>query len=550
MQPIRAILRNYSYDYSFFPMKHSKYLNIPARLIASVLALSTLLCSAQERPDIIYILADDLGYSDLGCYGSEINTPNLDRLAKEGLRFNQFYNASKCEPTRANIMSGHYWPVTGLGMQRGATLGEVMRAADYATFALGKWHLNGHPKDRGFDRFFGHLSGASAFFPPLDKSVMLGRHPYQPKDPNFYLTDAITNYAVKFIKDSKKAKPEKPYFMYLAYNSPHNPLQAPRKDIERYRGSYKVGWEAIRKQRHARMQELGIIGKEAKLSAHPNNLPEWSSLSKQQQDLEDLRMAVYAGMVDNLDRNIGRLLHKLNQAGLDKNLLVIFMSDNGGSPYARTDETMLKNGKLPGDPGSNWEIGMGWANVSNTPFRLYKRNQHEGGISTPFIAWWPNKIAQPNSIIEQPAHIIDLMPTFLDLAGSTYAAAGKGKALPPLPGKSLLPIFEGKPREPHANLYFQLFDHRAIRSNDWKLTAVDGKDWELYNLANDRSETTDLSNSHPEIVQKLSNSWEKWWLEAKGSPYAEFKNPTPPLHLRDDRSGGAMYVPTAMPDNF
>lgn len=528
-------------------MKIHTLFNAPLSLITIATLFISSFCEAQERPDIIYILVDDLGYSDLGCYGSEINTPNLDRLANEGIRFSQFYNASKCEPTRANIMSGHYWPVTGLGAMRGATLGEVMRAADYATFALGKWHLNGHPKDRGFDRFFGHLSGASAFFPPLDKSFQYGRHPFQPKNPDFYLTDAITDKALDFIKTSKASKPDKPYFMYLAYNSPHNPLQAPRADIERYRGTYKAGWNAIRKQRYARMQALGIIGKEAALSAHPNNLPEWSTLSPQQQDLEDLRMSVYAGMVDNLDQNIGRLLKNLNEAGLDKNLLVIFMSDNGGSPYARTDETMLKNGKLPGDPGSNWEIGMGWANVSNTPFRLYKRNQHEGGISTPFIAWWPNRIAEPNSITTQPAHIIDLMPTFLELAGGCHENAGKGKNLPPLPGKSLLPIFEGAQREAHENLYFQLFDHRAIRAGDWKLTAVDGKEWELYNLANDRSETRDLSSSHPEKVQQLAANWEQWWLEAKGKPYSEFKNPTPPQHLRDDREGGAPYVPTAMP---
>jgi arylsulfatase len=501
----------------------------------------------ESRPDIIYILVDDMGFSDLGSYGSEIDTPHLDRLAKEGIRFSQFYNASKCEPTRANIMSGHYWPVTGLGVQRGATIGEVMRTGGYATFALGKWHLNGHPKDRGFDRFFGHLSGASAFFPPLDQSFQYGRHRFNPKNPEFYLTDAITDHAIEFIKTTKQQNPDKPYFMYLAYNSPHNPLQAPRKDIGKYQGSYLQGWEHFKKQRFARMQEIGIIGEESKLSPRPTNIPEWDSLTPAQKELEDLRMAVYAGMIDNLDQNVGRMLAELEAHDLDDNLLVIFMSDNGGSPYSRTDEAMLKNNTLPGDPGSNWEIGMAWANVSNTPFRLYKRNQHEGGISTPFIAWWPGRIAEPNSITTQPAHIIDLLPTFIELAGTDYAAAGKGKALPPLPGKSLLPIFAGQTREPHEELYFQLFDHRAIRSGDWKLTAVDGKAWELYNLGQDRSETNDLSESHPEKVQQLSANWESWWLKAKGSPYAEFRNPTPAAHLRDDRSGGAPYVPSAMP---
>ncbi len=505
---------------------------------------------APSRPDIIYILADDLGFSDLGCFGSEISTPHLDRLATEGIRMNQFYNASKCEPTRASIMSGHYWPVTGLGVQRGATIGEVMRTAGYATFALGKWHLNANPTNRGFDRFFGHLSGASAFFPPISDSFRLDKKPFKTKDPEFYVTDAVTDYALQFIKESKAANPEKPYFMYLAYNSPHNPLQAPRADIEKYKGTYLKGWEAVRQERYERMQAIGILGAEAKLSAHPSNLPRWDSLSTAQKQLEDLRMAVYAGMIDNLDQNVGRLLSSLTQHGLDDNLLVIFMSDNGGSPYSRTDAVMLEKNTLPGDPGSNWEIGMGWANVSNTPFRLYKRNQHEGGISTPFIAWWPRHITNQNEINSQPAHIIDLLPTFMELAGADYKDAGKGKALPPLPGKSLLPIFKGETREPHASLYFQLFDHRAIRSGDWKLTAVDGKAWELYNLAQDRSETTDLSSEYPERVQQLSENWETWWSEANGKAYNPKRNPTPAAHLRDDRSGGAFYTPTALPNHL
>ena len=249
-----------------------------------------------------------------------------------------------------------------------------------------------------------------------------------------------------------------------------------------------------------------------------------------------------------LDQNLARLFSELTESGYDNNLLVIFMSDNGGSPYARTDEVMLKKGTLPGDPGSNWEIGMGWANVSNTPLRLYKRNQHEGGISTPFIAWWPGRIAEPGSITDQAGHIIDLMPTFLELAGGHYADAGKGAALPPLPGKSLLPIFLGEERTAHDALYFQLFDHRAIRSGDWKLTAVDNKAWELYNLANDRSETVDLIDQHPETAERLAANWEQWWLEAQGKPYADFNNHTPPEHLRDDREGGALYVPSAMPE--
>lgn len=504
-----------------------------------------------KRPDIICILVDDMGFSDLGCYGGEIETPNLDKLAGEGLRFTQFYNASKCEPTRASLISGRYWPETGLGLKRGHTIGEVMQEADYTTFAIGKWHLDGHPLDRGFDHYFGHLSGASAFVPPLSNSFYLDRNKFSTNDPEFYTTDAFTDYAIDIIKEAKAEDPDKPFFLYLAYNAPHNPLQAPDEEISKYRGKYLGGWEATREARHKRLKQLGIIDQETKLSPKPTNIPNWDSLSPEQQDLEDLRMAVYAAMIDRLDQNIGRLMNFLEEAHLDDNLLVVFLSDNGGSPFSRTDANMLARDLLPGDAGSNWEIGTAWANVSNTPFRLYKRNQHEGGVATPCILWWSDNIESPGDITEQTAHIIDLLPTFMEVAGIEETELSEtDENLAPLPGDSLLPIIAGQEREPHEFLYFQLFDHRAIRSEDWKLVAVDGKPWELYNLSEDRSETNDLIQENKAIAQSLNREWNRWWKQTTKRPYNSKRSVTAAKDLRDDREGGAEYIPTAMPERF
>ena len=513
-------------------------------LAASFFGVSGMLY-AGERPNIVFVMLDDLGYSDIGPYGGEIETPTLDRLANEGVRFTDFYNASKCEPTRASVMSGLHWPVAGLGHRNGMTLGEVMRGSGYATFAIGKWHLNGNPVGRGFDRYFGHLSGASAFFPPVNPSFRLDREPYRPEDPDFYATDAMTDYAIRFIEESHERDPEKPFFLYLSYNAPHNPLQAPREDIMRYRGKYLKGWDRLREERYQRMVEMGLLDPEtAPLSPRPENVPAWDSLTPEQQNLEDLRMAVYAAMVDRVDRNLARFLEAMDRLGKSENLLVLFMSDNGASPYWRTDEIMLRRGRLPGDPESNWEIGLGWANASNTPYRLYKRNQHEGGVNTPLIAWWPGVIQDGGEWVRQPGHIIDLMPTFLDVAGGEYPENHDGKPNPPLPGRSLAPLFRGDEREPPEALYFLLFDHAAIRIGDWKLARVDGHPWELFDLSTDRTETRDRVDAMPEKAGELERAFEEWLSEVGMEDY---NNPTPPADSRDDRGEGYEYIPSAMP---
>jgi arylsulfatase A-like enzyme len=336
-----------------------------------------------SRPNVILILADDLGFSDVGCYGGEIATPNIDRFAAKGLRFTQFHNSAKCEPTRASLMSGQYWQDCGLGIKKGITMGQAMRSAGYATFAVGKWHLNGNPVNRGFDRYFGHLSGASNYFKG-SPSHRLDDKPFKPaKDGTFYTTDANADYAIGFIEASKKRNPDKPFFMYLAFNAPHGPLQAWPEDIAKYRGKYKSGWDKLREQRYRRLVETGIIKKEWALPPRPDTIPAWDSLTDEEKDFEDLRMSIYAAMVDRMDQAIGRVLAKVRDLGEEDNTLVMFMSDNGGSPYDRG-----RRGTLP-DPGASWEYGLGWANMSNTPFRHYKRNMFNGGSCPPFIACWP-----------------------------------------------------------------------------------------------------------------------------------------------------------------
>lgn len=511
----------------------------------SALATSSV---ATERPNVIFILLDDMGYSDVGSYGGEIRTPHLDRLANEGLRFTNFYNASKCEPTRASLLTGLYWPVAQLGAKRGMTLGEAMREAGYATCALGKWHIDGNPVNRGFDRYFGHLSGASPFFLPLNDTWRVDRTPFKTDDQSFYATDAFTDFTIDFIRTNRRETPEKPFFVYLAYNAPHNPLQARRADIMRYRGSYLKGWDVIREERYQRMVELGMINPETTpLSERPQNVPAWDSLTPEQKDLEDLRMSVYAAMIDSVDQNVGRLLDVLEEEGIADNTLIMFMSDNGASPYWRTDEIMLARDRLPGDRHSNWEIGLGWANASNTPFRLYKRNQHEGGILTAMIAWWPKGIRNGGRIVHDKSHIIDIMPTILDAGQGTYPEEFAGRENPPLPGKSMVPLFRNQKREPHDALYFLLYDHAAIRVDDWKLARVDGLPWELFNLSTDRTETRDLVGKHPEVAQRLEQQFNAWLREVGMQDY---DNPTPRDHQRDDRGGGLPYVPSAMPEHL
>lgn len=466
-----------------------------------LLLITSIATAADSRPNIVLIMADDLGFSDLGCYGSEIETPNLDQLASQGLRFNQFYNTAKCHSSRICLLTGLYMYQAGnQQMDRGVTLAEALKPAGYHTMMVGKWHLEGQPTDRGFERYFGHLSGATNFFTG-DDTFRLNGEPFVVPETGFYTTDAKTDYALKFLDEAKAE--DKPFLLYLAYNAPHYPLHVKETDFRKYEGRYDAGWEKIRKQRYQKQQQLGILPEGIKLSPSPEEVSAWTDLSEEQRHWESERMAAYAGMVDCLDQNIGRLLRRLKESGISENTIVMFCSDNGACPFERTRGKQFR----PWDPKSYWTYDVGWAHVGNTPFRWYKQNQHEGGIASPMIVSWPGLKTKPGSVTEQPAHLIDFMATCVDLAGAEYPSFYGGREITPLQGRSLSPVFANGVREPHPWLYFQFSNNRALRTGDLKAVSVKGRPWELYDLAVDRSELNDLAKTRSDDLKAMENLW-------------------------------------------
>lgn len=457
---------------------------------------------AATRPNVVLIMADDLGFSDLGCYGSEIATPNLDALAQGGLRFSQFYNTAKCHSSRVCLLTGLYCHQAGnSSLSKGVTIAQVLRDAGYFTMMSGKWHLQDEPTDWGFDRYFGHLSGACNFFKG-DDTFRLNGKPFKVPAEGFYTTDANTDYALQFLDEAKRCG--KPFFLYVAYNAPHYPLQAPREEVMKYRGTYRTGWDELRKRRHARQLDLGLFAKPWPLSPRPDHVRTWQELSDEDKDWEDFRMATFAAMVDRVDQNIGRLVARLKTDGVFDNTLILFCSDNGACPFERTRGREY----MPWDPRSYWTYDTGWAHAGNTPFRWYKQNQHEGGISSPLIVHWPAGLkTRAGAVTHQPGHLIDIMATLIETSEGTYPRTYAGRDVSPLQGKSLLPVFRGTEREGHPWLYFQYANNRAIRRGTWKLASARGGPWELYDLASDRSELNDLSTEKPELTVELENLW-------------------------------------------
>lgn len=474
--------------------------------------------AANRRPNIVLILADDMGYSDLGCYGSEISTPNLDRLAKHGIRFANFYNAARCCPSRASLMTGLYPHQTGIGHmwrdfgvpsyrgflnQNCVTIGEALRESGYRTLMSGKWHLGSErphwPVDRGFERSFSTLRGGGNYFRPAGL-IEDGKPLPQPKD-NFYITDAFTEKAVDFI--GQYGAGNAPFFLYLAYTAPHFPLHALPADIARYRGRYQQGWDALRRERHARIIRMGLVESRWPLSTRDPEAPAWDSV--QDKDQKDLRMAVYAAQIDRMDQGIGRVLNKLREAGAESNTLVLFLSDNGGCAEVKEKS---KPGAPIGTADSSASYGLPWANASNTPFRLFKHWAYEGGISTPLIAYWPAVIQ--TGLTHEAGHIIDILPTCLEAAGVRYPETYRGNSILPVEGRSLLPIFRGKQRKPHDALFWEHEGNRAIRKGNWKLVAGFREPWELYDMKADRTETQDLAARHPTMVRELAEEYGRW----------------------------------------
>ena len=455
-----------------------------------------------DRPNIIIIMADDLGYADLGCYGGEIDTPALDTLAKNGVRFSQFYNTAKCHSSRVDLLTGMYCGQAGSSkLSVGPTIAEVLKPAGYRTMMVGKWHLDKEPTDKGFQKYFGHLSGATNFFTG-DETFRLNGKKYDVPKNGFYTTDAKTDYAIRFINEAIEEETKKPFFLYLAYNAPHYPLHAPKEEVMKYRGKYKDGWTELRKKRYARQIEMGLIKKDWALSPTPKNVRSWDSLNDKEKDWEDFRMAAYAGMVDRLDQGIGRLVKTLKEKDVYDNTILMFCSDNGACPFERTRGAE----KMPWDPESYWTYDTGWAHAGNTPFRWYKQNQHEGGISSPLIVHWPEGIRlEKGSISHRVGHLVDFMPTCMELAGADYTGKGKAKLM----GKSFVSTLKKKSEQPHEFLYFHFGNNRAIRKGKWKVVSARGGPWELYDMEKDRTEIHDLSKSQAGITKQLSDLWFK-----------------------------------------
>jgi len=452
------------------------------------------------KPNILLILVDDLGFSDFGCYGGEIRTPNIDQLAENGLRFSQFYNTAKCHSSRISLLTGLYPTQAGdESLSRGITIAQVLDSAGYFTSMTGKWHLDKQPTDFGFQRYWGHLSGATDYFQG-DTTFRYNGQLWSSFDQEFYTTDANVDYSMEFLDEALESG--KPFFHYIAFNAPHYPLQAPKEEIEKYLGVYDVGWNQIRESRYARQLKMGLFDASSELPPIPGHMTTWDSLSAKEQQFESFRISVYAAMVDRLDWNMGRLINYLEEQGELENTLVMICSDNGACPFERSRNLEIP----PWEGGSFLLYDASWATVCNTPLRHYKQTQHEGGISTPLIVHWPAKIQHSGSWERSPGHLVDIMATCLEVSGASYP---QREGLQPLQGLSLLPLFKGGQREVHEALYFRFGQCRALRKGDWKLVSFYGSSWELYQLARDRFEQHDLAGDHPELVDELSALWHR-----------------------------------------
>ena len=497
---------------------------------------------AGAKPNIIIILADDMGYSDIGCYGSEIPTPNIDKLAENGLRFNQFYNTARCCPTRASLMTGLHPHQTGIGhmtkppekpneydewgtegyvgyLNRNCvTMAEALKQGGYSTYMTGKWHLGFHdksrlPLQRGFDKFYGIFSGASSYFEPSGlRGLRYGNDtlpaPLQP----YYTTDAFTDSAIAFVNQNPE---NQPFFLYLAYTAPHWPLHAKEKDIAKFRGIYKeLGWDKMRENRLEKQIELGIFPQGTKLSERDTIVRPWDEVDEKQKDESDYRMATYAAQIYSMDYNIGKLVKALEESGQLDNTIIVFLSDNGAcaEPYNEfggQDISQINEFRV----WWNVSIGAGWANACNTPLYKYKSMTHEGGIRTPLIVHWPATIKeQAGKISDAKAYLIDLMPTFLDAAKTDYPATfHNGNNIQPNEGISLLPVFKTGTGEAHEYMYWEHQNNCAIRWGKWKaVKKIDDEKWELYNIASDPIEANNLANAHPEIEKQLNDKWYEW----------------------------------------
>ncbi len=483
--------------------------------------------SAQPpRPNIVVIVCDDMGFSDLGCYGGEIDTPNLDKLAADGLRFTDFHNNAKCSETRASILTG-LWHQQSQNLKKPGhvTLAEVLRSAGYRTLMSGKWHVASTPPQRGFDRYFGFLSGAINFFTGIDwqtgeNLMRLDDQVYDVPD-GFYSTDAFTDFAIEFLDEDRQS--DQPFFLYLAHNAPHFPLHALPEDIAKYQGKYKVGWDVIRKQRYEKLRRLGLIDDTWRLSMRDPKVEPWDSMTQQQIEFLEPMMTVYAAMVDRLDQNIGRLVDHLRQRGELDNTLILFFSDNGACPYQRLNTP----GVQPGPAESDIAYDARWANMCNTPLRLYKQYAHEGGTATPMIVHWPAGIEEKGELRSFPSHLVDLMPTVVELSGADYPTSVDGQPILPMEGVSLLPALAAEKKRRDKPMFWEFSGNHAVRDGKWKLVAQRSKDWELYDLSTDRCETKNLIEQYPRQAKRLAKAYDAWAERTGAKTHAKSQSTKP-----------------------
>lgn len=527
---------------------------------------------AADKPNIVLIMADDMGYTDIGCYGSEIETPVLDGLAKNGVRFTQFYNTSRCCPTRAALLTGLYSHQAGIGLMTGdrgydayrgdlnrrcVTLAEALGPAGYRNYMSGKWHVTKHtrpkadnsnwPRQRGFDRFYGTIIGAGSFFDPAtlcrDNTFITPENDpeYQPE--RFYYSDAISDNAVRYVNDHYTQHADKPFFLYVAYTSAHWPMHAFDEDIAKYKGKYDNGYDPIRRARYDKAIELGVLDKKWPMSPPAFN---WEKTKHKEWEIRC--MEVYAAMVDRTDRGIGRIVNEIRKHDALDNTIVVYLQDNGGCaegfgrrnnsdkkqefkplgrdglqtkiwpPMQTRDGRWVGTGPetMPGAEDTFVAYGGGWANTSNTPFRGYKHDGFEGGISTPFIVHWPRGIdaKQRGSIVHNPAHLIDVMPTFVNAAGATYPKRFANQDIQPMEGVNLLPALRGEPLARTAPIGFEHHGNLALRDGKWKIVSAyknkQATKWHLYDMESDRTERNDLADSHPERLKEMVGKWQSW----------------------------------------
>lgn len=498
-------------------------------LLAPLLATGAPDSNGQSKPNIVIILADDLGYSDFGCYGGEIDTPNIDQLAGNGIRFSSYYSEAKCNPSRQSLLTGKYAIRAYNGCD--ATIAECLAQGGYSRYMAGKWDMVADiggdsrktPQARGFEHFFGTPMGCGSYFAPIRLTRDGEPAEQESLAPGFYYTDAITDSAVQYINTAPQ---DNPLFLYAAYTAPHWPLHAREEDITKYKGRFKDGWDRLREERLARMKKMGLIGSEVALSPREKNIPAWSD--EKHPEWKQRLMEVYAAQVECMDRGVGRILQALDKTGRRENTLIIVTSDNGAcaeeySPdrpgnYLNEntrDGRPLRVGNLtdvmPG-PEDTWQsYGRAWAALSNTPLRRYKGEEYEGGNRVPLIACWPGKISKPGTIVHDVAHVIDLLPTVLNAAGLEYPKTFQSREVLPPDGNSLLPLFTGAASQKHDFLFWELSGKRAVRQGDWKLVYPRGGPWELYQISNDPIEVVDLAAKFPERVDQMSGRWNEWF---------------------------------------